>query len=75
MIKYICKYCGQKLGQVEHNELFKSRLGIEILTPEELDSIVIYEDNGDIIVKVVCEFCEEALDKNPELFLLTNPLQ
>jgi hypothetical protein len=45
------------------------------LTPEERRDIISYNIDGDVTVKVVCDYCREALEENPELSLLANPLQ
>lgn len=75
MIRYVCKYCGQELGILNNYEIHNFKLGLENLTTSERESIITYEMNGDIVVKIVCEFCEDALNKNPELLLISNPLQ
>lgn len=75
MLKYVCRYCGQELGNVDVDEIGEERLGLNSLTPLELKSIITYEQNGDMIAKIICEHCEETLEKNPELSLIPNPLQ
>lgn len=75
MIRYVCKYCGQHLGEIDSKTVSNEQLGIHSLTPMELKSIITYESNGDMIANVICEYCQEALEKNPELSLSPNPLQ
>ncbi len=75
MVKYVCKFCGQILGEVSNEELKEYKLGFDFLTLNERESIITYEINGDMLVKIICEYCEETLEKNPELFLISNPLQ
>jgi hypothetical protein len=50
-------------------------LGFHFLTPEERSDIIAYDSNGDVTVKVVCDYCREAVERNPELLLVVNPLQ
>ena len=75
MIRYICKHCGHDLGSIDKNMLQDDRLGFQSLTPQERDDIISYEANGDMVANVVCEYCQEALENNPELMLLSNLLQ
>jgi hypothetical protein len=63
------------MGTIEEKEISESRLGFHFLTPEERSDIIAYNSNGDITVKVVCDYCREALEANPELLLVVNPLQ
>ena len=51
------------------------QLGFHFLTPEERSDIIAYNPNGDVTVKVVCDYCREAIESNPELLLVANPLQ
>ncbi|TCS80162.1 anti-sigma-F factor Fin family protein [Tepidibacillus fermentans] len=75
MIKYVCKHCGHHLGLIDQAVVDEARLGFDSLTIEERESIISYESNGDIVANVVCEYCQEALEQNPELILLSNLLQ
>lgn len=75
MIKYICKHCGHQLATLDNGEYDEETLGLHSLTQEERDSIITFENNGDMIANVICEYCEEAMDRNPELSLLSSPLQ
>lgn len=74
-IQYICRHCQTKIGQLDQSHVSEELLGFHFLTPEERQSIISYNPNGDVTVKVVCDYCKEALDHNPELSLLTSPLQ
>lgn len=72
-INYICKYCSSPMGSLDNVD--EARLGFQFLTPRERKDIIAYNPQGDMIVKVVCDYCKEALEANPELSLLRNPLQ
>ncbi|WP_019536486.1 anti-sigma-F factor Fin family protein [Paenibacillus ginsengihumi] len=74
-VKYICRHCQTPIGEISQGEVSEFRLGFHFLTPDERRDIISYNLNGDVIVKVVCDYCKEALDANPELSLLTSPLQ
>lgn len=71
-VKYVCRYCGQDIGHIDNPDVTERQLGFQFLTTEERKHIISYETNGDIVAKVVCEYCQEALERNPELIY---PLQ
>jgi len=75
MIKYVCRHCGHHLGSLDQFVVHDDRLGLNSLTPKERENIISYESNGDMVANVVCEYCQEALEQNPELILLSNLLQ
>lgn len=74
-VKYICRHCSTVLGQIEKEDISEAQLGFHFLTPAERRDIISYNQNGDVVVKVICDYCKEALDTHPELSLLVNPLQ
>lgn len=74
-IKYICRHCQSAIGEIDNDLVSEFQLGFHFLTPEERRDIIAYSQNGDITVKVTCDYCREALEINPELSLLANPLQ
>lgn len=74
-VNYICRHCQMSLGQLEHTEATDYRLGLQFLTPEERKRIIAYNSNGDVTVRVICDYCSQTLTHYPELSLLSNPLQ
>jgi hypothetical protein len=74
-VKYICRYCRTSIGEIVSNQISEFQLGFHFLTPEERSDIISYNPNGDVTVKVVCSYCGEALEANPELILVGSPLQ
>ncbi|PZD94867.1 DUF2757 domain-containing protein [Paenibacillus sambharensis] len=74
-VNYICRHCRTEVGTLDNEELTEARLGFHFLTPEERSDIIAYNASGDVTVKVVCEYCREALEANPELLLVESPLQ
>jgi hypothetical protein len=63
------------LGAFETGAAPEYQLGLHSLTPEERKRIISYNSNGDLTVRVICEYCSQTLESHPELSLLTNPLQ
>lgn len=74
-IKYICRHCNSTIGQISSSSLSEQQLGFHFLTPEERSDIIAYSQNGDVTVKVTCDYCKQALEAHPELALVANPLQ
>lgn len=74
-VTYICKYCRSNIGKIEETVISEQRLGFNSLTDDERKDIITYNLNGDIVVQLVCDYCNEALSSNPELMLINNPLQ
>lgn len=74
-VKYICRHCNSIVGQISSGSLTEQQLGFHSLTPEERRDIIAYSQNGDVTVKVTCDYCKQALDTHPELTLVANPLQ
>ncbi|MHA6534385.1 anti-sigma-F factor Fin family protein [Paenibacillus sp. HW567] len=74
-INYVCRHCRTFLGSVERSDSTEMQLGLHSLTPAERRDIIAYDSEGEITVKVTCDYCKEALENNPELSLLASPLQ
>lgn len=47
----------------------EERLGFHLLSPQERESIISQQENGDTQVNVVCEHCQEVIDRHPESIL------
>ncbi|MBX6395074.1 MAG: DUF2757 family protein [Alicyclobacillaceae bacterium] len=75
-IIYVCRHCRHYLGEVDGKRVSLSALGFHSLTPEErADIITLDPREGWTYVNTVCEFCQQALEANPELSLIHSPLQ
>jgi hypothetical protein len=64
-----------KIGEIDHTMVSEGRLGFDSLTPEERQSIISREPGGDTVVRILCDYCKDALDQHPELTLVGSPLQ
>lgn len=69
-LQYICRYCKSPLGEIESTGLTEQQLGFDLLTEEERKDIITSNINGIQQVQIVCETCQQTLEKNPELHLL-----
>jgi len=74
-VVYTCRHCQMSIGRIEQSHVTEDQLGFHFLTPEERRDIISYDLEGNVTVRVICDFCKEALDIHPELSLLSNPLQ
>ncbi|HEX7057836.1 MAG TPA: anti-sigma-F factor Fin family protein [Bacilli bacterium] len=74
-VNYICRHCHTLIGRIEDAQVSEMQLGFHFLTPGERRDIITYDQYGGVSVKVVCDFCKDALDYHPELSLLSTPLQ
>jgi hypothetical protein len=74
-VNYVCRHCKASLGSLTGAAASEAQLGFHFLTPEERSDIIAYNQNGDLTVKVVCDYCSEAIEANPELLLVASPLQ
>ncbi|WP_232699021.1 anti-sigma-F factor Fin [Brevibacillus daliensis] len=73
--RYLCRYCGHNLGEINQEHITETQLGFHFLTPQERQTIISKDDGGNTVVHVLCDYCKEALDLHPELSLIGNPLQ
>ncbi|MEF2247622.1 MULTISPECIES: anti-sigma-F factor Fin family protein [unclassified Paenibacillus] len=74
-VNYICRHCKTAMGVIHESEVSEQQLGFHFLTPEERNDIIAYNSSGDVTVKLVCDYCAEAIHANPDLLLVSNPLQ
>ncbi|MBW7454550.1 anti-sigma-F factor Fin [Paenibacillus sepulcri] len=74
-VHYICRHCKSAIGTIHNSSVSEMQLGFHFLTTEERSDIIAYNPNGDVTVKVVCDYCREAIENNPELVLMNSPLQ
>ncbi|MRN57219.1 anti-sigma-F factor Fin family protein [Paenibacillus sp. 19GGS1-52] len=74
-INYVCRHCRTFLGSINRSDATEMQLGLHFLTPAERRDIIAYDSDGEVTVKVTCNYCKEALENNPELSLLSSPLQ
>lgn len=69
-LRYYCRHCGTNVGQINQQEMSYNRLGFNNLSLEERMDMLQYDPNGDLHVKVICEDCQESLERNPDYHAL-----
>lgn len=70
MVEYVCRFCSSSLGKLNNSVYSEEELGLDQLTAEEREDIIIHDTNGQMQVRVVCENCEQILNHYPERSLL-----
>ncbi|WP_174734819.1 anti-sigma-F factor Fin family protein [Mesobacillus harenae] len=65
-INYFCRHCGTKMGSLDSMSVHTESLGLHKLTDEERQTMVSYENTGDVHIKSICEDCQESLERNPD---------
>lgn len=71
-IYYYCRHCNVQVGKIEETLVSATQLGFDHLTAEEKKEMIDYDSDGNVYVKVICEDCQEALERNPLLHLYGN---
>ncbi|MCM3164655.1 anti-sigma-F factor Fin family protein [Metabacillus litoralis] len=74
-LHYYCRHCGVKVGSLENQSLSSQQLGFDSLTNDERQEMITYQQNGDMHVKTICEDCQDALHRNPDLHQVDNLIQ
>ncbi|MCD5326101.1 MULTISPECIES: anti-sigma-F factor Fin family protein [Pontibacillus] len=64
-VKYQCRHCKKEIGELSQDVLDSVELGLTSLNEEELLDMVSYHENGDVMVRTICEDCQESLEENP----------
>lgn len=67
-LHYRCRHCGTKLGSLESDALTTEQLGFNQLTDEDRQEMIVYDSEGDMHVKAICEECYTSLQNNPEFY-------
>lgn len=73
--RYVCRCCGMKIVEFDQSMVTEVQLGLDALTPEERHHIIAKEQNGDTVIRIVCDYCRDAFNEHPELSLVGSPLQ
>lgn len=65
-IVYKCKHCQQTIGRLDAKVVDTAALGWNQLTADEQQTMISYESDGQITVRITCESCEHTLTQHPE---------
>ncbi|QGQ43933.1 anti-sigma-F factor Fin family protein [Metabacillus sediminilitoris] len=66
-LHYHCRHCGVKVGSIDSISVSSEQLGFHQLSNDERQEMITYQDNGDMHIKTICEDCQDALNRNPDL--------
>lgn len=57
-LRYVCRHCGEELGRFDLTEVDESRLGLDVLTPEDRSEMMYDDPDGrGQTVQIVCDDC------------------
>ncbi|HET6871503.1 MAG TPA: anti-sigma-F factor Fin family protein [Sporolactobacillaceae bacterium] len=75
-VLYHCRHCRTEVGRIKGDVFRTDQLGFNLLDNEERLNYISYDvPNGLINVSTICEDCQEALERNPDLHQLDNIIQ
>ncbi|WP_138420002.1 anti-sigma-F factor Fin family protein [Aquibacillus sediminis] len=74
-VVYTCKHCGNIVGELNQQMVDTKLLGWDQLTSEDRKQMIHYQDNGDVKIKIICEDCQDSLERNPHYHELDNFIQ
>lgn len=61
-IHYRCEQCGQAIDTLEVNVLNETKLGFDVLSPEERQQLIYHDPISDTLyVQSLCDMCIEAM--------------
>ena len=66
-LHYHCRHCGVKVGSIDSISVSSEQLGFHQLSNDERQEMITYQNNGDMHIKTICEDCQDALNRNPDL--------
>nr|WP_289038351.1 anti-sigma-F factor Fin [uncultured Allobacillus sp.] len=66
-IKMTCRHCGESMGELKEHPRVLDLLNQE-LSAEESNHMMKENQQGDLMLRLVCETCEDTLTHNPSLF-------
>ena len=64
---YQCRHCQTAMGTIDEPFMSAEQLGFHALTSEERQEMIRLSETGDYHIQAICEDCQEALERNPDL--------
>lgn len=64
-----------KIAEFDQSRVTEGQLGLDSLTPDERQHMITQDAGGDTVIRIICDYCRDALEQHPELSLVGNPLQ
>jgi hypothetical protein len=79
-IEYWCKHCRHLVGELNKPHWTQAeaevQTGLQHLSSVERSESVAYYGNGDVMsVQTVCDYCQNAIERHPELLVEGKLLQ
>ena len=79
-IEYLCRHCHHLVGEINRPNWTQADAekycGLQVLSPVERSEWVAYDENyGVLTVQTVCDHCQNAIERHPELLVEGKLLQ
>ncbi|SDJ72461.1 anti-sigma-F factor Fin [Salimicrobium halophilum] len=58
-IHYTCRHCDRDLATIQGDQVPLSKLGFDVLDAEDIERMVDVQNNGDVVLHVVCDECQD----------------
>ncbi|GAB2564053.1 anti-sigma-F factor Fin [Gracilibacillus alcaliphilus] len=65
-INYVCKHCRTELGSLQSQVLDLEQIDWQLLSDKEKQQLMAYHQDQTITFQVICEYCQQLLEQNPQ---------
>lgn len=69
-IIYKCRHCNGTLATISNRYVTQEMLGFDQLTTDEKRKMISFSENGDLVVRIICQSCKNSLDEHPDYYEL-----
>ena len=74
-IRYTCRHCETEIGTLPFESAKETILLLQKMDDEEVEHFLTYEEDGALMVRCICEQCEQSLRSFPDYYTLKKWLQ
>lgn len=74
-IRYTCRHCDSEIGTIPFDSVRETVLYLQQLDEHEEEQFLVYEKDGNLTVRCICEHCEQSLRNFPDYYSLQKWLQ
>ncbi|MFS0577343.1 anti-sigma-F factor Fin [Sporosarcina sp. 179-K 3D1 HS] len=74
-IRYTCRHCESEIGTIPFDSVKETVRYLQKWDESEEERFLVYEKNGDLTVRCICEHCEQSLRNFPDYYSLQKWLQ
>ena len=74
-IRYKCRHCETEVGQLPFDSIDQEFLNKHEIKPEEQHIYIENQEEGNFVVRCICEECQHSLQKFPNYYALKKWIQ